>query len=145
MAFYRIGLQHRLDDYPRASDRPGRERSTARSAPGADARRVDVLVAALAVTSIVGMSVLEGYGDIAAVVVGLFSAVLGLRLGVLKAHPVEQSYHAGERQGAPSRDRWRRQAPQVQRRDQVPPALWTASLEWFMRSFPAGDLTTGRP
>jgi len=86
MAFCRIGLLHRLDDYPRASDRHGRERSTARSAQEADARRVDVLVAALAVTSIVGMSVLEGYGDIAAVVLGLLSAVLGLRLGVLKAH-----------------------------------------------------------
>ena len=86
MAITEIGLLHRLDDYGRASDRPGRARSTARSAPEADARRVDVLVAALAVTSIVGMSVLEGYGDIAAVVLGLFSAVLGHRLGVLKAH-----------------------------------------------------------
>ena len=86
MAFYRIGLLHRLDDYPRTSDRPGRGKSTARSAREPDARRVDVLVAALAVTSIVGMSVLEGYGDIAAMVLGLFSAVLGLRLGVLKAH-----------------------------------------------------------
>ena len=129
MAFHRIGLLHRLDDYPRATDRPGRERSTATSAQETDARRVDVLVATLAVTSIVGMSVLEGYGDIAAVVLGLFSVVLGLRLSVLEAHqssnqttPAEESLvtersteHglAGSRQPAPRRTPQPHDSPRI--------------------------------
>jgi hypothetical protein len=101
MTSYRIPLLHRLDRYPRsaptfesirpASDRSTRERKTAKPAPKvAAARLLAVLVVALTLTSIVGLTVFGDHGNapasVLAGVVGMFTAVFGLLYGFLKAY-----------------------------------------------------------
>jgi hypothetical protein len=99
MSTYRIPLLHRLDRYPRsaptfqsirpASDLPTRERKTARSAPKVVAARLlAVLVVALVVTSIVGLTAFGDHASasVLAGVAGMFSAVFGLLFGFVKAY-----------------------------------------------------------
>jgi hypothetical protein len=101
MTSYRIPLLHRLDRYPRsvstsqstraASDLSTRGRKTARSAPEVVAASLlAVLMVALAVTSIVGLTIFDDHGNAAASVVpgviGMSSAVLGLLFGFMKAY-----------------------------------------------------------
>jgi hypothetical protein len=74
-----------------ASDLSTRERDKARSATEVIAApHLAVLVVALAVTSIVGLTIFGDHGNAPAAVVagaiGMFSAVLGLLFGFMKAH-----------------------------------------------------------
>ena len=74
-----------------ASDLSTRERDKARSATEVIAApHLAVLVVALAVTSIVGLTIFGDHGNapaaVAAGAIGMFSAVLGLLFGFMKAH-----------------------------------------------------------
>ena len=98
---YRIPLLHRLDRYPRfvptsqsirpASDLSTPERDKARSGPEAVAAPLlAVLVVALTIASIVGLTTFGDDGNapaaVGAGVIGMSSAVLGLIYGFLKAY-----------------------------------------------------------
>lgn len=97
MTTYRIPLLHRLDRYPRnartfqlarrVSDPPTRERKKTRSAPGVIlSRLLAVLVVAMVVTSIAGLTVFGDHSNVGAGVIGMFAAVLGLIYGFLTAY-----------------------------------------------------------
>jgi hypothetical protein len=97
----RADLTRRLDHSNRSvptspstrsqSDLSTREREKARSATEVVAAPLlAVLVVALAVTSIVGLTIFGDHGNapaaVAAGAIGMFSAVLGLIFGFMKAH-----------------------------------------------------------
>ena len=100
MTSYRVALLHRPDRFPRSvpisqsirqTSLSTRERKTVRLAPKVVAARLlAVLVVALTVTSIVGMTVFGDQGNTPASVVagafGMSSAALGLLFGFMKAY-----------------------------------------------------------